>query len=110
MANEIRILVAEDDKTTREAWRELIGTWGFKVQTVEDGMQVVEAAQTFNPHILLLDLKLPGKDGMCVLRELHELGLKIATVVITGEGDFTHTVQTIELGAYDYLRKPIDPE
>jgi len=87
MANELRILVAEDDKTTREAWRELIGTWGFKVQTVEDGLQVAEAVQNFDPHILLLDLKLPGKDGITVLRELHEQGLRIATIVISGEGD-----------------------
>ena len=106
MANELRILVAEDDKTTREAWRELIGTWGFKVQTVDDGALVVEAVQSFDPDILLLDLKLPGKDGITVLRELHELGLRIATIVIS---DFTDAVQTIELGAYDYLRKPIDP-
>ncbi|MDO8431927.1 MAG: sigma-54 dependent transcriptional regulator [Candidatus Binatus sp.] len=109
MANELRILVAEDDKTTREAWRELIGTWGFKVQTVDDGMQVVEAVQNFDPHILLLDLKLPGKDGITVLRDLHELGLRIATIVISGEGDFPDAVQTIKLGAYDHLRKPIDP-
>ncbi len=109
MTNELRILVAEDDKTSREAWRELIGTWGFKVQTVDNGNKVVEAVQTFDPHILLLDLKLPGKDGITVLRELHEVARNLATIVISEEGDITDAVQTIKLGAYDYLRKPIDP-
>ena len=109
MTNELRILVAEDDKSTREAWRELIGTWGFKVQTVEDGSKVVEAVQTFDPHILLLGLKLPGKDGITVLRELHEIERKVATILISGEEDITDAIETIKLGAYDYLRKPIDP-
>jgi len=109
MTNELRILVAEGDQTTREAWRELIGTWGFKVQTVDDGNKVVAAVQSLDPHILLLDLMIPGKDGIAVLGELQESERKIATIVISGEGEISDAVQSIKLGAYDYLRKPVDP-
>ena len=64
---------------------------------------------SFEPHILLLDLKLPIKDGFGVLGEIRQRGLQITTIVISGEGDIPDAVQAIKLGAYDYLRKPVDP-
>ena len=109
MATDKRILVAEDDLATREAWRKLIASWGFKVEAAEDGQRALEIIDTYDPHILLLDLKLPHKDGIQVLAELRDKGLQIPTIVISGEGDFPDAVQSIKLGAYDYLRKPVDP-
>ncbi len=106
---EKRILVAEDDVATREAWRELIAAWGFRIEAAENGERALEMVGTFDPHILLLDLKLPKKDGVSVLKELNERGVKIPTIVISGEGDIPDVVKTIKLGAYDYLRKPVDP-
>jgi DNA-binding NtrC family response regulator len=109
MTNEFRVLIAEDDRSTREAWRELIASWGFAVNAVDDGEKAIERARTFEPHILILDLRLPGMDGLAVLRELRELGSTVATIVVSGEGDVADAVETMKLGAYDYLRKPIDP-
>lgn len=106
---EKRILVAEDDVATREAWCELITAWGFRIEAAENGERALDLVGTFDPHILLLDLKLPKKDGVTVLRELNERGVKIPTIVISGEGDIPDVVRTIKLGAYDYLRKPVDP-
>jgi DNA-binding NtrC family response regulator len=109
MANELRLLVAEDDRSTREAWRELVASWGYTVQTVEDGEKAIDKMRTFEPHILLLDLKLPRRNGLEVLRALRELGSSVATIVVSGEGDIPDAVETMKLGAYDYMRKPIDP-
>jgi DNA-binding NtrC family response regulator len=109
MPAEKRILVAEDDLATREAWRELIENWGFRVEVAPDGKRALELIESFDPHILLLDLRLPEKDGIQVLTELRARGLQLTTVVISGEGEIADAVQTIKLGAYDYLRKPIDP-
>ncbi len=109
MTIEKRILVAEDDFATRQAWCRLIASWGFKVEAVEDGKSALELIDSYDPHILLLDLKLPHKDGLQVLTELRDKGLQIPTLVISGEGDFADAVQSIKLGAYDYLRKPVDP-
>jgi DNA-binding NtrC family response regulator len=104
-----RILVAEDHPRTRQAWTELIASWGFKVEAAEDGQRAVELIGSFEPHILLLDLKLPIKDGLGVLGEIRQRGLPIMTIVISGEGEIPDAVQAIKLGAYDYLRKPVDP-
>ena len=109
MTTERRILVAEDDFATRQAWCKLIVSWGFNVEAVEDGKRVLELIDSYDPHILLLDLKLPYKDGIQVLSEIRDKGLQIPTLVISGEGDFPDAVQSIKLGAYDYLRKPVDP-
>ena len=109
MADPKRVLVAEDHPRTRQAWTELIASWGFKVEAAEDGQRAVELIGSFEPHILLLDLKLPLKDGLGVLGEIRQRGLPIVTIVISGEGDIPDAVQAIKLGAYDYLRKPVDP-
>jgi DNA-binding NtrC family response regulator len=109
MADAKRVLVAEDHPRTRHAWVELIASWGFKVEAVEDGQRAIELLASFEPHILLLDLKLPVKDGLAVLSEIRQRGLPITTIVISGEGDIPDAVQAIKLGAYDYLRKPVDP-
>lgn len=109
MPSEKRILVAEDDLATSQAWSELIAAWGFRVEVAEDGKRALELVQSYEPHILLLDLRLPQKDGIQVLSELREKGLQVPTVMISGEGEIPDAVQAIKLGAYDYLRKPVDP-
>jgi DNA-binding NtrC family response regulator len=109
MPSEKRIVVAEDDLATSQAWSELIAAWGFRVEVAEDGKRALELVESYEPHILLLDLRLPQKDGIQVLSELREKGLQVSTVMISGEGEIPDAVQAIKLGAYDYLRKPVDP-
>ena len=109
MALEKRILVAEDDIATGQAWSELIASWGFAVAIAPDGRRALQLVDSFDPHILLLDLRLPEKNGLEVLSELRARGLQLPAVMISGEGDVSDAVQAIKLGAYDYLRKPIDP-
>jgi DNA-binding NtrC family response regulator len=109
MTNGKRILVVEDDPATRRAWSELVSSWGFAIEAAEDGERALELVGSYEPHILLLDLKLPGKDGLAVLKELQERGLQILTIIISGQGEIPDAVKAIKLGAYDYLRKPVDP-
>ncbi len=103
-----RILVVEDDASTREAWRELIVSWGFDVVAAEDGEKALGLIATCNPAIMLLDLRLPRKDGLTVLCELRERGINLLTIVISGEGEIRDAVRAIKLGAYEYLSKPVD--
>jgi DNA-binding NtrC family response regulator len=106
---EKRILVAEDDTATHEEWRELLESWGYKVVVAEDGDKALEQIKSFDPHILLTDLKMPHRDGLQLLRDINELGLRLITLVISGAGDIPEAVEAIKLGALDYMRKPIDP-
>jgi len=106
---EKRILIAEDDRSTRESWSELLGSWGYKVEMTEDGQQALEAALRRRPQVILADLKMARKDGLTLLRETREAGIDVAVVMISGEGDIPDAVSAIKLGAYEYLQKPIDP-
>jgi DNA-binding NtrC family response regulator len=107
--NETRnILVVEDDSGTREAWSELIASWGYQVEAAEDGERALELINGGTPDILLLDLKLPRKDGFEVLNAMRERGSHLPTIVVSGEGEIPDAVQAMKLGAYDYLRKPVD--
>ena len=74
MANEIRVLIAEDDVNTHDEWRELLEAWGFRSEIAEDGVRALELIASFNPHILLSDLKMPRKGGLELLRDIREMG------------------------------------
>jgi DNA-binding NtrC family response regulator len=109
MANEIRVLIAEDDVNTHEAWRESIAAWGYRGEIAEDGIRALDLIGTFNPHILVSDLKMPRKDGLELLREIREMGIQLPVIMISGRGEIPDAVDALKLGALDYLRKPVDP-
>ncbi len=104
-----RVLIVEDNADAREAWSTLLTSWGYRVEGAGDGERALQLVESFDPQILLLDLRLPRKDGLAVLRDMRANGWQIPTIVISGEGEIEDAVQSIKLGAYDYLRKPVDP-
>jgi len=109
MATKIRVLLAEDDVNTHDEWRESLSAWGFRCEIAEDGVQALELVKSFEPHILVADLKMPRKDGLELLRDIREMGISIPTLMISGLGDIPDAVEAMKLGAVDYLRKPVDP-
>ena len=109
MANEIRVLIAEDDVNTHDEWRELLTAWGFRGEIAEDGVRALELIGSFNPHILLSDLKMPRKGGLELLHDIREMGINLPTIMISGQGEIPDAVAALKLGAIDYLRKPVDP-
>jgi len=108
MGLDTRILVAEDDVAAHEGWRAMLNSWGYDVAIAEDGEVALDLIRRLNPHILLADIKMPRIDGLSLLHNINALGLSLATIMISGKGDFADAVQAMKLGALDYLRKPID--
>jgi len=109
MKDVTRVLIVEDDRDAREAWSALISSWSYRVDSAEDGERALQMIESCNPQILLLDLRLPKKDGLQVLQEIRANGWQLPTIVLSGEGEIEDAVESIKLGAYDYLRKPVDP-
>jgi DNA-binding NtrC family response regulator len=108
MGLETRVLVAEDDVSAHEGWRTMLRSWGYDVTMAEDGEVALDLIRRINPHILLADVKMPRVDGLGLLHNINALGLSLATIMISGKGDFADAVAAMKLGALDYLRKPID--
>src|SRR5579863_10217923 len=105
-----KILLAEDDTTTRDGWAELLASWGYSVKAVPDGRAALDALDGFDPQIILLDLVMPRLGGLGVLTELRSRGVEATAIVVSGEGDIPEAVQAVKLGAYDFIRKPVEPD
>ena len=104
-----RVLIVEDEPSTRLGLTELVRTWGFATEAAADGEEALARVTTFRPGIVISDLVMPKLDGLALLRALKdETG--IAVVILTAQGTIETAVEAIKQGAYDYLTKPVEPE
>jgi len=106
--NDLRILVAAEDRSAREALRDLIGSWGFVVRAVASD-QVLEEAPAFAPHVLLFDIERPSGNVEAVLHEMQSRGIDVATIIMGEEADLPSVEQTIKTRPCDFVSKPINP-
>ncbi len=103
-----RILVVDDDRDVRTMLSEYLSAHGFEVDAADGGEAMRAALARALPDLVLLDLRLPGEDGLTLaryLREHHRVGI----VMVTGAGDVVDRIVGLELGADDYLAKPFEP-
>jgi two-component system response regulator MtrA len=104
-----RILVIEDDQSIAEIVGILLRAEGFEVSYCADGNQAINAFQVVNPDLVLLDLMLPGRDGVEICRAIRESS-GIPIVMLTARSDTSDVVTGLEAGADDYIVKPIKNE
>lgn len=100
------VLVIDDETGMHSLLTDILGARGFGVRCVGSGEEGVSAVRTCRPALVLLDLQLPGMNGIEVLRQIRELDRRIPVIMITGYGTIETAVQAIKLGAYDYIAKP----
>jgi DNA-binding response OmpR family regulator len=103
-----RILVVEDDPTVSEVVTRYLVREGYEVESVADGLRAVERAKASPPDLMVLDLMLPGLDGLEVFRRLRSFA-PIPVIMLTARGGEDDRVLGLELGADDYMAKPFSP-
>jgi DNA-binding response OmpR family regulator len=103
-----RILVVEDDETVADVVTRYLEREGFEVETVGDGSQALARALRSRPDLLVLDLMLPGLDGLEVCRRLRQ-AWPVSIVMLTARGDEEDRVMGLDMGADDYVAKPFSP-
>ena len=103
-----RVLVVDDDPTVAEVVTRYLERDGYAVETVADGLIAVERATADPPDLVVLDLMLPGIDGLEVCRRLRALA-PVPVIMLTARGDETDRIIGLDLGADDYLAKPFSP-
>ncbi len=102
-----KILVIDDEESTRELLRLSLEADGYDVRVAEDGYRGIEVFEEFKPEIVLTDIKMPGLDGIEVLRRLKEKGEYVEVIVITGHGEMKLAIEALQLEASDFINKPI---
>jgi DNA-binding response OmpR family regulator len=105
----VRILVVDDDVNVSEVVERYLRREGFEVETVADGRLAVDRALAEPPDLVVLDLMLPGLDGLEVCRRLRALA-PVPVIMLTARGDESDRVIGLELGADDYVAKPFSPK
>jgi len=110
MVNNTNILVIDDEEAIRDACSQVLKKEGYSVKTAEDGVEGLRLFRTEFFHAVLLDLKLPGMDGMEILSLIKEEQPKTQVIIITGFASIDSAVEAMQRGASDYLPKPFTPE
>ncbi|HLX74615.1 MAG TPA: sigma-54 dependent transcriptional regulator [Terriglobales bacterium] len=103
-----KVLIVEDEENERVGLAELISGWGYRTETARDGLEGLEKVELFSPGIVLTDLKMPRMDGMELLSKLAERTESIAVIVVTAQATIESAVQAMQIGAFNYIQKPID--
>jgi two-component system response regulator AtoC len=107
MSSRPKVLVAEDDTRARDSLRALLEEEGYSVQTAADGIAASQALDEDSFEAALLDIRMPGKDGLAILREIHSRPDAPVVLVITAYGNSAAAIEAMKAGAYDYLTKPL---
>lgn len=105
-----RVLVVDDEKGVREALRQLLEYEEIDVKTATSGAEALKVYPEFHPHLVLLDVKMAGMDGLATLESIRELDPDARVVMISGHGTIQTAVEATQRGAYDFLEKPLDTD
>ncbi|MGH7868751.1 MAG: response regulator [Candidatus Dormibacteraceae bacterium] len=104
-----KILIIDDEEHIRELALLYLEREGFECQGLPDGSQVIKVVEQFKPELIVLDLMLPGVDGLTLCREIRQQS-SIPIIILSARDEITDKVVGLELGADDYLTKPFHPQ
>ncbi|MBW1779743.1 MAG: response regulator [Deltaproteobacteria bacterium] len=103
-----QVLIVDDDKKLRDLLNEYLAGYGFRVSTLPDGMKILSTIRTVKPDIIILDIMMPKKDGLEVLKEIRT-AFAVPVIMLTARGEDADRIVGLELGGDDYLPKPFNP-
>jgi DNA-binding NtrC family response regulator len=108
MARTGRVLVVDDEVNARTALAELLRDEGYDVETAADAFKALGKYEELSPHVVITDLKMPGMDGIELVKKIRVMDDPAAVVVMTAHGAVTTAVEAMRAGAVDYLVKPLN--
>ncbi|KPK75735.1 MAG: hypothetical protein AMJ79_10015 [Phycisphaerae bacterium SM23_30] len=110
MAESAAILIIDDEAVIRESCCRILGPEGYRIETAADGERGLQKVKELKPDLALVDLKMPGVDGIEVLEKIREIDPAIISIVITGYATIETAVEAMKRNAYDFIPKPFTPD
>ena len=110
MENKLKVLIADDEEVVRLSFLRILASTECSVQAVLNGNEALQAMERQPFDVVLLDLRMPGIDGMSVLKTIKEKWPASEVVIITGYPSVETAKEAVRLGAHDYLAKPVGPQ
>ncbi len=105
-----RVMIVDDEKGIREALKQVLEYEEIEVQACASGHEAIRVYPEFKPHLVFLDVKMEGMDGLESLKRIRQLDAQAQVVMISGHGTIQTAVEATQLGAYDFLEKPLDTD
>ncbi|MFI5341413.1 MAG: response regulator [Candidatus Methylomirabilales bacterium] len=103
-----RILVVDDEPDAVELLQEFLTTKGYAVLTASDGEEALRKVKEERPHAILLDVRMPERNGLEVLKRVREIDHEVGVIMVTAVAEEETGREALRLGAYDYITKPLD--
>jgi two-component system response regulator FixJ len=100
--------LVDDDEAIRRSVGFMLKTSGFQVRSYESGVELIKAAPELESGSILLDIRMPGMDGLEVQQALKARGVTLPVIIMTGHGDVSLAVQAMKAGAVDFIEKPFE--
>ena len=104
------VLIVDDERTLARAIKAFLVESGYEAEVAGDAEQALRLLETMRPDVVFSDVRLPGMDGIDLLRRIREFDPAIPVVIMTAHGTIEGAVEAVKLGAFDYLKKPVDLE
>jgi two-component system response regulator FixJ len=110
MTHEPTVFIVDDDDAVRDSLMVLLDTEGFKVEAFESPIAFLESSAPSRPGVLLVDIRMPGMDGLELQEQLNARGHNLPAIFITGHADVPLAVRAMKAGALDFVEKPFDED
>ena len=105
-----KILIVDDETNVRLNYRITLETEGYEVFEAVSAANALEELLERSFDLAILDMRMPGMDGLELLAKMREVGITVPAMIVTAYSDVPHAVQAMKLGAIDFLQKPLRPE
>ena len=104
------VLIVDDERTLARAIKAFLTESGYEAEVAGDAEQALRLLETMRPDVVFCDVRLPGMNGIELLRRIREFDAAIPVIIMTAHGTIEGAVEAVKLGAFDYLKKPVDLE
>ena len=104
------VLIVDDERTLARAVKAFFAEAGYEAEVADDGERALALVQTLRPDVVFTDVRLPGMSGIDLLRRIREFDPAIPVIIMTAYGTIEGAVEAVKLGAFDYMKKPVDLE